>query len=898
MTDPSSAEPLPASQWATVRALFESLLDQPPAERERVLAGVEARVRDEVHSLLAHHAAQDDATGTGFLADVSAGADFGEDGDGPPRVGQRCGAWELLRPLGAGGMGEVFEARRADGSFEGLAAVKLLKRGMDSAAVLQRFALERQALARLNHPHIARLLDAGVSDDGLPFFVMERVAGQPIDLAVRGLSLEARLGLILQLADAVAHAHRNLLVHRDLKPGNVLVTTDGQVKLLDFGIAKALDPLEGAEAGVTVGLQRPFTPHYASPEQVRGEPVGTATDVYSLGVLLYLLLTGRRPYGRQAGTAAEAARSVLEETPTRPSALDAIDADDPQWLATRRRLRGDLDNILLKSLEKSVERRYASVDALAADLRAYLGGYPVSARPASGAYRAAKWVTRNRLATAGLGGLVLGLGFALWQGQAAATARDEARRQLGEVKRITGELVFRYGDTVTTLPGGAQAQEEMLRATVATLEPALRGAPDDPDLAALVSSALGRLAEIQGNPVLAAPGRDAQARETVARALALADTAWPARLQDWRFASWTLRTMIVQAQLQRGEGRLADAADTLLRAAARGRESLARQTDDEGRAYMGTGVANAQLTLAQLYDHANLPSLGRPDDALAAYREAEAALRDLLGREGVLAALDRSAAPGDPSTRAYLTHQIGTILGGRALVHLRREDLPAMLQEARAAMALRQDNVAREPRNVAWRDGLMTEANTLALAEVRLDHMPQALAAAQIAWDTAAALAREEGPKSKWAGSAPFLAAQYGRALAGNGRHREALAVHRLAIEHWQAVSAAGANPNAARRLAWHRAQHAISLAALDRTAEARAEADAAAQALDALAAAPGGTRDVQLARAEAHALVARLRPQDAGPHRAAAIASLQAAAAQRRLAADHQRLLAQLQRG
>ena len=303
----------------------------------------------------------------------------GDDAPATAHTGQRIGDWKIVRPLGSGGMGEVFEARRADGSFEGRAAIKLLKRGMDSAAVLQRLAQERQALARLNHPHIARLFDAGATDEGPPYFVMECVDGVPIDEAAQGRPLEVRIALFLQLTDAVAYAHRSLLVHRDLKPGNGLVTPEAQVKLLDFGIAKALDPLDGTDADTTVGTARPFTPNYASPERVRGEPVTTATDFYSLGVLLYQLLTDVRPTGRLATTPAEAARSVLEDVPARPSSLPADLVADPHWLATRKRLEGDLDNVLMKALEKPVERRYASVDALAADVRATLTGHPVSA---------------------------------------------------------------------------------------------------------------------------------------------------------------------------------------------------------------------------------------------------------------------------------------------------------------------------------------------------------------------------------------------------------------------------------------------------------------------------------------------------------------------------------------
>jgi len=432
----------PAARWAAIKALFEQTVDLPPAAREPLIAAaaLAPEAVAELRSLLAHHV---EATGgAAFMAEDAAQALAEAPALATPAaaaVGQRLGAWEIVRQIGAGGMGEVFEARRADGSYEGRAAVKLLKRGMDSAAVLKRFALERQALARLSHPHIARLLDAGASEDGLPYFVLEYVQGQPIDEAVKPLSLDQRLRLFLQLAQAVAHAHRNLLVHRDLKPGNVLVDSEGQVKLLDFGIAKALDPMEGSErsersegsagfAGqvghTTVGGQRPFTPNYASPEQVRGEPITTATDIYSLGVLLYQMLTGTRPTGRNATTAAEAARSVLEDEPTRPSRLSPTEAVDPQWLQTRKKLEGDLDNILLKALEKASERRYASVDALAADIQNVLTGLPVSARPASPGYVLGKFIRRHRwavlAATLGGVGLASGLAAALLQERVAA----------------------------------------------------------------------------------------------------------------------------------------------------------------------------------------------------------------------------------------------------------------------------------------------------------------------------------------------------------------------------------------------------------------------------------------------------------------------------------------------
>ena len=551
-----------AARWADMKAVFETTVELPAEQRERTIAAsrLPADLLAELRSLLAHH---DDVTRSHvFMAEMAA-AQLRAGDDGAARIGQRLGAWAIVRAIGVGGMGEVFEARRADGQFDGRAAVKLLKRGMDSAAVLQRFAQERQALARLSHPHIARLLDAGASDEGLPFFVLEYVDGQPIDLAVRGLPLDARLRLFLQLADAVAYAHRNLLVHRDLKPGNVLVDTEGQVKLLDFGIAKALDPLEGQqgrEGHATVGGQRPYTPNYASPEQVRGEPVSTATDTYSLGVLLYQMLTGTRPTGRNATTPAEAARSVLEDAPTRPSRLSAAEAVDPQWLHNRKRLEGDLDNILLKALEKSVERRYTHVEALAQDVQAFLSGHPVGARPASRRYLLAKFVARNRVAVVASGAAVLalvgGLGGTAWQAHQAGVARDTARARLVQTRAIARDLVMRYADTVMYLPGGMKMQVEMLTGTVRHLDNLAVDAASDPAYAGDVATAYARLATLQVENFVASVSDPAMGARNLARALELFPIGAPAHRDDERYSVWWARALQSQSSLRRAAGDL------------------------------------------------------------------------------------------------------------------------------------------------------------------------------------------------------------------------------------------------------------------------------------------------------------------------------------------------------
>ena len=308
--------PTPGPRWNEIKALFEAAIQRAPVEREALIAAaaLDDAALIELHSLLAHH---DQITGGhDFLeapATTSAPAK-------PASVaGQRLGAWEVVCLLGSGGMGEVFEARRADGSYEGRAAVKLLKRGMDSAAVLQRFALERQALARLNHPHIARLLDAGHMSTGRgpaqPYLVLEYVPGEPIDVycQARALTVPQRLRLFLDVLDAVAHAHNRLILHRDLKPSNILVTAAGEVKLLDFGIAKLLDATHPGELTQQAG--NAFTPQYAAPEQLQGGDVTTATDVYALGVLLFRLLSGRLPLEGEAGDTVTQWRATLEREP-------------------------------------------------------------------------------------------------------------------------------------------------------------------------------------------------------------------------------------------------------------------------------------------------------------------------------------------------------------------------------------------------------------------------------------------------------------------------------------------------------------------------------------------------------------------------------------------------------
>jgi eukaryotic-like serine/threonine-protein kinase len=431
----------PARRWEKVEELFAAAAELPPGERSPFLA--EACAGDgplcaEVEALLA----ADDRAGE--LDDLLEGAvragwrSLTDGAQGFPWVvegglaGGRIGPYRLERELGRGGMGTVYLAVRDD-ELRRRVALKVLRRGLDTDDVLRRFRTERQILADLDHPSIARLYDGGTTADGRPYFVLELVEGEALDAWCdrRRLTVPQRLRLFLQVCSAVAHAHGRLVVHRDLKPGNVLVTGEGEVKLLDFGIAKLLEP-EGGEGITTLGSFQPLTPGYASPEQLRGEPVSTASDVYSLGVLLYELLAGRRPE-RPAGREPEPPSAAAARVEERTDGRGRRDLLLPEEVARargatarelRRRLRGDLDAVVLAALREDPARRYGSVEQLAEDVRRHLEARPVRARRDTFGYRAAKFLRRNRLpAAAALAFTLLLVAFA------ASTARQSARTE-------------------------------------------------------------------------------------------------------------------------------------------------------------------------------------------------------------------------------------------------------------------------------------------------------------------------------------------------------------------------------------------------------------------------------------------------------------------------------------
>ena len=476
-------------RWRTISALFTELADLPPGDRSVRMAALRAEdpaLVAELTSLLAAHD-DDDFLATPPVWNTAAG-DLPDD----PLEGELVGPYRIVERVGAGGMGVVYRAVRADDQYRKEVALKLVRRGMDSEQVLRRFRTERQILANLDHPHIAKLLDGGVAPDGRPYLVMEFVDGVTIDTwcARSDLNLRDRLGLFLTVCEAVRHAHRNLVVHRDLKPANILVMADGRVQLLDFGVARLLDP-GAADQTVTVTMAggRLLTPRYAAPELLRGEAADTLADVWSLGVILFEMLAEAPAFSVEGRDGAALARALEQKPAPRPSA------------ASRRfgnRLRGDLDTIVRTALQPDPKLRYGSVEALAADVQRHLDGLPIAARPGAPGYRAAKFVRRNALAVGAATVLfAVTLVFAvLMAGQAARIGRQarETAQQRDRAERVTALLVDMFDVSDPLLTSGTRGDTLSVRDFLVSSQDAMVARLDtEPLLQADIIHMYGRL---------------------------------------------------------------------------------------------------------------------------------------------------------------------------------------------------------------------------------------------------------------------------------------------------------------------------------------------------------------------------------------------------------------------
>ena len=499
---------LSTAQWRRVKEIAAAAFDLEPAERTAYVARACAEdedLRDEVSSLL-----ESADAATPFFETPGGGASARLDA-----TGSRLGPYRVIQELATGGMGTVYLAARDDGEFNQRVAIKIVRGGFASSVLLDRFRAERRILASLEHPNIARLLDGGATETGLPYVVMEFVEGEPIDrfCSRHQLPLRDRLTIFHQVCGAVQYAHQHLVIHRDIKAPNILVAADGTPKLLDFGIAKLLDPETGVERP-THTTMHVMTPESASPEQIRGTPVGVAADVYALGVLLYRLLTEQSPYRSALNRGVDLTRAVCEEPPDRPSAH-----------ASGLTIPADLDTIVLKALRKEPDRRYGSVEQLAQDIQRFLDGRPVLASPDSLRYRTRKFIGRHRVAVTGATALAVaiagGVTATVWQARVANRERVHAQREFDAVRGLATAMLVELSPAVDKLPGSIAAREIIIRRGTEYLDTLAAEASGDDELRREVAQGYIHLAIVQGSTGMPNIGDQKAALQSLRKVVAL-----------------------------------------------------------------------------------------------------------------------------------------------------------------------------------------------------------------------------------------------------------------------------------------------------------------------------------------------------------------------------------------
>jgi non-specific serine/threonine protein kinase/serine/threonine-protein kinase len=759
------SESLTPERWQRVKDILQACLDTPAARRARFLdeaCSGDGVIRAEVESLLASYEEAGD-----FLQDSPLGG-------GDAALGEQCGVYQIIQKIGEGGMGVVYQAVRNDDQFRKLVAIKVVKRGMDTDYVLERFHNERQILAHFDHPNIAKLLDGGVTNDGRPYVVMEFIAGRPIDeyCDAERLDIRARLDLFLKVCSAVAYAHQNLVVHRDLKPRNVLVIEGGEPRLLDFGIAKML----GDEREATMPGLRMMTPDYASPEQVRGEPVTTASDVYSLGVLLYELLSGHRPYRIKSRFPEDAARTVTETEPARPSTaiqreeegrlpggnetgtltpdvVSSARGTRPERL--RRQLAGDLDNIVLMAMRKEPQRRYQTVEQLTADIRRHLEGQPVAARKATLGYRAEKFIKRH---TAGAVAALLvfltlvgGIIASTWQARIAREQRERAERRFNDVRKLANSILFELHDAILPLPGSTTARELLLRRAQEYLDSLAREAKGDAALQRERALAYQRIGDVLGSTSMANLGKTSLAIENQKKSLEIFQSlvaADPGNLELLRDLGTAYQRV---SSLQETNGQFKEALDACRRdlelRQAIAKERSGDKTAEYELAYSYQSMATPLFLLGEFkaseeYRAKSLAIFTRlhqvyPDDRNIHFELAVATLRMANLQEQVKeypAALEnarRAVAlyeemcarnPDDVGLQLNTTYALQRV--GSVLISL--NDLPGALEVFQKSLPLREKLVKVDPADARTRMNLTHSHESIGWVLVRLGRGPEA----------------------------------------------------------------------------------------------------------------------------------------------------------------------------
>jgi serine/threonine protein kinase len=546
-------------RWQRVKELLALALELDPGKRTPYLDQVfvdDPSLRPDLERLLA----AEQRAGADFLNNPATPEELIQSisPHGEPWIGRRLGPYEIVEEIGTGGMGAVYRAVRADGQYKQQVALKIVRADLGSLTA-ERFRAERQILASLDHPDIARILDGGATSDGLPYLVMELIDGVPITdyCDQHKLSINDRLKMFRVVCSAVHYAHQHLIIHRDIKPSNILITAEGIPKLLDFGIAKILDPnLLPENISLTAAGLGMMTPEYASPEQFRGQTITTASDVYSLGLVLYELLAGHRAYRFNSRMPHEIARSVLETDPERPSTairrteaaaedqrhgvqltpklISDLRGDSAEKL--QRRLAGDLDNIVLKALRKEPRERYASADQLSEDIRRHLDGLPVLARKSTVAYRCRKYIFRHKIgvtaATLIFISLLAGIALTLREARIARANELRAERRFNDVRKLANSLIFEIHDSIRELPGATASRKLILQRAQEYLDSLAAESTSDPSLLRELAAAYTRLGSVLGNPLDANLGNSEQALRNYRRAAELREAVSVASPSD------------------------------------------------------------------------------------------------------------------------------------------------------------------------------------------------------------------------------------------------------------------------------------------------------------------------------------------------------------------------------
>jgi len=782
-----------------------------------------------------------------------------------PGPDARVGAYRLVRELGQGGMGTVFLAVRDDDVFHKRVALKILKRGMDTEAIVRRFRTERQILAGLDHPNIARLIDGGTTPAGLPYLVMEYVEGMLLGefAESRQLDTTARLHLFTALCGAVQYAHQSLVIHRDIKPANVLVAQDGVPKSLDFGIAKLLNAeLTGQSLtqATAPGLQL-MTPEYASPEQVRGEPVTTATDVYSLGVLLYELLTGRRPYRLTSRAVPEIVRVVCESEPLRPSVavtrpLEAGDTDRPTAQSAsaetrarlhrqldvhrlRRRLEGDLDNIVMKAMSKEPARRYVSVEQLAEDVRRHLAGLPVLARHDTLGYRTSKFVRRHRgavtAAAAVFMALVAGIVGIAWQARVARIERQRAEQRFDDVRALASAFLFDVHDAVKDLAGSTPARQLMVQKGIEYLDKLAVDAGDRDDLSRELAAGYVRVGDVQGRPLNPNLGDSAGALASYRKAVGIyaalgVTAASPPELR--REAS------VAHLRLSEIHGAIGDTAAAM--ADARTGLELVRDTATDPTA---TPAARRDLVVSYSRYGDMLAATGATTEALEYHRLA-------LGLMQTLAA----QAPDDFANLRQLGvahHKVGNILGNPNYPNI--GDHAGALTEMQQSVAVFERASRQYPDSTLFKRNLAVARSNSADILTALGRRAEAMAEERKALETYEAQVREDPTNAAARNDLAIGYYKQAEMLDADGQTREALAPLGRAMAIQDQIAAADPeNARARSETATNHGMRGRLLAKLADRAGAMASLDRAVETCRALAASNAANVEWRIAVASA----------------------------------------------